>query len=175
MCTYACGTGNFLAPILERKLVIAEKRFGLIQRDFERNAVLAVSSIYGVELLIDNVEECRRRLYDVFDAGFYARLFRDHTTERCRGAIRFILERNIVCGDALTLRTVDDQPGPIVFSEWSMISGSMIKRRDFTFRGLLNHERVRETPLFSDLGEDVFIPTPEKEFAPVHFLDVANA
>jgi type I restriction-modification system DNA methylase subunit len=51
----ACGTGNFLAPVLERKLAIVKKRYGSSQSDFERMALAAASSIYGVEILSDNV------------------------------------------------------------------------------------------------------------------------
>ena len=63
----ACGNGNFLTVILERKLVVVEKRYGKSQLDFERYAVLAVSSIYGIDILEDNVRQCRERLYDIFD------------------------------------------------------------------------------------------------------------
>jgi hypothetical protein len=169
----ACGTGNFLAAILERKLMVVERRYRNSQHDFERYAILAVSSIYGIEILHDNVEKCRQRLSGVFDA-VYTRLYKHKTTDRCREAIRFILDRNIIHGDALLLQTVGDRPKPIVFSEWSLVNGSMLKRRDFTFHGLLAHEDMKSLPLFSDLGEDVFIPTPEKEYAPVHFLEIAH-
>ena len=67
-----------------------------------------------------------------------------------------------------------DEPEYIVFSEWSPVNGSMLKRRDFTFRGLLAHEGMKELPLFSDLGEDVFIPRPAKEYPPAHFLKMAH-
>jgi len=169
----ACGDGNFLAVILERKLAVVEKRYGKSQLDFERYAVLAVSSIYGIDILEDNIRQCRQRLYGVFDSS-YSRLFRSHAKSKYRDAVRFILERNIICGDALTLRTVGEKPGYIVFSEWSPVNGNMLKRRDFTFHSLLEHEGTKELPLFSDLGEDVFIPTPEKEYLPVHFLEIAN-
>jgi len=69
---------------------------------------------------------------------------------------------------------VGDDPQPIVFSEWSPVNGSMLKRRDFTFHELLQHEAIKELPLFSDLGEDVFIPTPIKEYPLTHFLEVAD-
>ena len=171
----ACGNGNFLTVVLERKLAVVGKRYGRSQLDFERYAVLAVSSIYGIDILEDNVRQCRDRLYSIFDRDFYSRLFENSSKDKCRESVRFILERNIICGDALTLKTVGEKPGYIVFSEWSPVNGSMLKRRDFTFHGLLAHEEVRELPLFSDLGEDVFIPTPEKEYPPVHFADVASA
>ena len=170
----ACGTGNFLTLVLARKLAIVERRYGKSQLDFERNAVLAICSIYGIDILPDNVRDCRQRLFAVFEAN-YTRLFKANGKDKCREAVHFILERNIICGDALTLRTAEEEADPIVFSEWSSINGSMLKRRDFTFRGLLEHEGRKELPLFSDLGEDVFIPTPEREYAPVHFLELASA
>ena len=169
----ACGTGNFLTEVLERKLRVVEARYGKSQLDYERYAVLAVSSIYGIDILQDNVQECRKRLFDIFDQK-YTGIFGARVKDECRNSVRFILERNIIWGDALSLKTVDENPQPIVFSEWSPVNASMLKRRDFTFHGLLAHEAIKELPLFSDLGEDVFIPTPEKEYPVTHFLEVAN-
>ena len=181
----ACGDGNFLTAILQRKLAVVEKRYGKSQLEFERNAVLAVSSIYGIDILPDNVRDCRRRLFEIFDAN-YTRLFRATWKDKCRDAVRFILERNIIWGDALTLNTVGEKPGHIVFSEWSPVNGSMLKRRDFTFSELLRHEEAMQAPLFpgleseeqlplfSDLGEHVFIPTPVREYAPIHFMEIAR-
>lgn len=170
----ACGTGNFLAEVLERKLRIVESRYSKSQLEYERNTVIAASSIYGIDILEDNVGECRKRLFDIFDQK-YTSLFKEAAKEECRDAIKYILTRNIIWGDALDLKTVDRNPQPIVFSEWSPVNGSMIKRRDFTFKGLLDHAAIKELPLFSDLGEDVFIPTPVKEYPLVHFLRVADA
>lgn len=169
----ACGTGNFLSEIFERKLCVVEDRYGMSQLDYERYAVLAVSSVYGVDILADNVQECRKRLFDIFDQK-YTGLFKARAQEKCRTAVMFILERNIIWGDALSLKTVGENPKPIVFSEWASVNGSMLKRRDFTFHGLLEHAAMKELPLFSDLGEDVFIPTPEKEYPLMHFLEVGD-
>ncbi len=181
----ACGDGNFLTAILERRLAVVEKRYGKSQLDFERYAVLAVSSIYGIDILPDNVRDCRRRLFDAFEAN-YTRLFKAAGKNKCREAVRFILERNIIWGDALTLKTVGERSGYIAFSEWSPVNGSMLKRREFTFRELLRHEEAMQAPLFpgledeeqlplfSDLGEHVFIPTPVREYPPVHFMEIAD-
>jgi len=183
----ACGTGNFLTAILERKLTVVEKRYGKSQLDFERYSVLAVSSLYGIDVLPDNVSQCRERLFSVFD-DVYERLFPGSSKAGCRDAVRFILARNIVWGDALTLLTGGANPKPIIFSEWSPLNGSMLKRRDFSYHQLLRHEEVRESllfpesknetqqlALFSDLGEDVFIPKPEKDYPPVHFMEISHA
>src|SRR6266513_928941 len=66
----ACGNGNFLSVILERKLAAVEKRYSKSQLDFERYAILAVSSIYGIDILPDNARDCRQRLFDIFDAVY---------------------------------------------------------------------------------------------------------
>lgn len=169
----ACGTGNFLYDILDRKLRVVEARYGRSQLEYERHAILAVSSVYGIDILEDNIRHCRQRLFGIFDLN-YLRLFKGKSNDDCRDSVRYILERNIIHGDALSLKTVGDNPTPIVFSEWSPVNGSLLKRRDFTFRGLLAHEAIKETPLFSDLSEDVFIPTPQREYPPTHFLKVAD-
>ena len=170
----ACGTGNFLAEILERKLQVVESRYEKIQLEYERNSVLAVSSIYGIDILEDNVAECRNRLLEIFHNRYQAK-FKSAVNPECTRSIQYILQRNIIWGNALDLMTVGNAPVQIVFSEWSPINGSMLKRRDFTFHGLLDHAKMKEMPLFSDLGEDVFIPTPVREFPVVHFLKVADA
>ncbi len=170
----ACGTGNFLTEILRRKLGVVEKRYGSSQVEFERYAVLAVSSIYGIDILEDNVTHCRLLLFGIFDDQ-YLRLFKNKTHDDCRDAVRYILDRNIILGDALSLKTVGDDPQPIIFAEWSLVNGSKIKRRDFSFQDLLMHESLSDLPLFSDLGEDVFIPQPEKDYPPIHIRELPHA
>ncbi len=169
----ACGTGNFLTEILSRKLSIVESRDSKSPVEFERYGILAVSSVYGIDILEDNVAECRKRLFDIFDQK-YTSLFKEACKEECRNAVKHILKRNIIWGDALDLKTVGTDSQPIIFSEWSLVNGSMLKRRDFTFQGLLDHGAIKELPLFSDLGDDVFIPKPVKEYPLIHFLRVAD-
>ena len=174
----ACGTGNFLAEILERKLRVVARRYRKSQLEYERNAVLAVSSLYGIDILQDNVLECRKRLFAIFDRK-YNSLFK----EECLNTIQYILQRNIIWGDALTLKTVGENPQPIIFSEWSPVNGSMIKRRDFAFHELLPNDKQNELPLFSkqeqslysDLGGEVFLHLPVKDYPLVHFMRVKDA
>ena len=169
----ACGHGNFLEEILRRKLAVVARRYAKSRLDFERYAVLAVSSLYGIDLLEDNVAICRSRLASVFEEA-YSGLFPSSWREECTETVEFILSKNIVWGDALTLETAGADSGPIVFPEWSPVNGSLLKRRDFTFRGLMAPSRVDELPLFSDVGGDVVIPTPVREYSAVHFLEVGN-
>ncbi|MFN9379938.1 MAG: hypothetical protein ACK6BQ_08170 [Bacteroidota bacterium] len=103
----ACGNGNFLAEVLRRKLKVVDQRYGNIQMDWERYAVIAISSIYGVDILEDNAKECRERLYVIFD-DFYTALFMDKCKDECRRSIRFLFDRNILWGDALDFTNKDD-------------------------------------------------------------------
>ena len=169
----ACGTGNFLSEVLRRKLRVVEDRYRKNQLEYERYAVLAVSSIYGIDLLEDNVFECRLRLFDILDRQ-YSRLYGTAAREECRAAVRYILGRNIICGDALTLKTAKDDPQPIVFSHWSLVRGSMIKRRDFTFKELLSRAEDKELALFAGHAGEAFIPEPVREYPMIHFLRVAD-
>lgn len=139
----ACGDGNFLAEILRRKLAVVQKKYGGPQKraDYEMWSVIAVMNIYGVELLPDNAAACRDRLFHIWDEAYTANCKND-TAEECREAVRYILERNILCGDALTMLQGDGTP--IIFSEWSLVTGTQIKRRDFRLDVLLK-ENADET------------------------------
>lgn len=165
----ACGTGNFLAEILERKLRVVDRRYRRSQIEHERYTLLAVSSLYGIDLLEDNVVECRRRLVSIVEKH-YNNLF----NEEFLRAVRFILECNIIHGDALSLQTAGDEPRPIVFSEWSLVNASMVKRRDFEFHELLSFAGTKGEPLFSDLGEEAFFPEPVKEYPLTHYLGLPD-
>ena len=174
----ACGTGNFLTKILERKLhVIAKYRKN--QLEFERSLILTVSSIYGIDILEDNVIECRKRLFEIVNQT-YTMLFKKTAKDEVRGVIQFILNRNIIHGDALTLKTVGEDQQPIVFSEWSApFNNSQIKRRDFTFSSLLPDKAKKpdlfsRTEMVSDLGENVFIPIEIQSYPPIHFLKIGK-
>lgn len=168
----ACGDGNFLAPVLERKLEIVKKKYKRSQNEFEKNAILAVSSIYGVELLEDNVKVCVERLYKIVD-DIYSRLYKNKCKDDFRKSIKFLLKRNILQGNAINLKT-NDEKEYIIFSEWSLVQGNKIKRRDFEFRELADFDPKKPT-LFSlrevsDNGEAVFSPMPIKEFPLKHYL-----
>jgi SAM-dependent methyltransferase len=167
----ACGNGNFLAEVLRRKLRTVDKDNKRNPGRWERDGILAVCSIYGIDLLPDNVAACRERLLGVL-ADAYAASFKEPLPEPVARAAAFILSRNIVQGDALTLLAADGTP--IVFSEWSPVNGTMLKRRDYKFAHLIGHAHIASTPLFSDLGEDVFLPEPVGERPPCHYLKVAD-
>lgn len=171
----ACGHGNFLAEILRRKLAVVKSRYGKHAADYERYAVIAATSIYGVDILQDNVDECRRRMFEIWDKEYTA-VCKKEANDDCREAVRCILRHNILCGDALTLRQADDTP--IVFAEWSSMNGCLMKRRDFRLDHMLERRERHMTLFAADrrLGEGVgeFIPLPVREFAPMHYRRVQD-
>ncbi len=169
----ACGDGNFLAAILERKIAVANLRYRKDQPDWERAVVTAVSSIYGVDIIEDNASKCRSRLFGICVKEYVAH-FKEKIDQDWHKTVAYILEKNIVWGDALSLKTVGQNPHPITFSQWSFVDKNMVKRHDYSFHGLLDHAAVADTPLFSDLGDDVFIPKPEKEYAKRHYLKLSD-
>jgi hypothetical protein len=125
--------------------------------------------------LKDNVVECRRRLFELFDQE-YSHQFKSAAKDRCREVVRYILECNIIWGDALTFNTVSNDPRPIVFAEWSFVEGDKLKRRDFAFQNLLNHESKNRDQLnFFDLEKEAFTPPVVKEYPLMDFLEIANA
>jgi hypothetical protein len=168
----ACGNGNFLAEVLRRKLGSIGKKNAKNRQRWERDAVLAVCSLYGVDLLADNVVECRERLLQVVISA-HGDVFSEPLPEKAVRAIEFVLSRNILQGDALSFRTCDGRA--IVFSEWSPINGAFVKRRDFVYEHLLEEARVSSLPLFSDHGDDIYLPQSVGERPPCHYLDLPDA
>ena len=136
----ACGDGNFLAEILTRKLEVVKRKYKKSTLDYEKNAVLAISSVYGVDIMQDNVLACRDRLFKIWDKE-YKTVCKKDCNDQTREAVKFILSKNIVCGNALTLKCVDENGNetdePIVFSEWAFITGFQMQRQDYTFAHLL--------------------------------------
>jgi hypothetical protein len=162
----ACGSGNFLVPVLQRKLAAVEAKFG--RTDFERRhyALLAVMCTYGIELLADNIIECRANMLVVF--ADYLNL--DETDEVYLAAY-YVVSQNLVHGDALTMRTHDGQA--ITFAEWGYLGRGKYQRRDFRLDVLTQMSSfTQEGSLFAHLGKhDVF--TPIKAYPPMNVRDLA--
>lgn len=152
----ACGDGNFLSAILKRKLSELRRKYKKSPRDYEKLAIVAIGSLYGVDIMNDNVEACRERLFSIWDKE-YTDHCKDEASDETRQAAKFIISRNIVNGNALTLMCVDsdgnDTTAPIVFSEWTLIGTSQMQRSDYTMSDLLLYNDNSEGNLFA-LTED---------------------
>jgi len=170
----ACGSGNFLIEILTRKLDVVKSRYKKNQLQFECYAFIAVSSIYGIEILEDNVKECRQNLFQIFEKQ-YSKLFKNKCKDQLFKSIHFILEKNIIFGDALTLKTISNSPDAITFSQWSSLGNNKIKRKDFYYETMVDKPNYDELHLVSDLGVDQYIPKPIQDYPPLHFLNISDA
>jgi hypothetical protein len=172
----ACGDGNFLAEILRRKLAVVKRQYGKSPSEYEKYAVLTVTSIYGVELLQDNTQACQERLFELWNQAYTANC-KGEANDESREAVKFILRRNILCGDALTLKAADGKP--IRFSEWSLVKGPLIKRRDFYLHEMLEGNTENPPLLMADWEYDqetqAFIPKPIQEFPPMDYKRVQDA
>lgn len=148
----ACGNGNFLTAILKRKLSELRRKYKNSPYDYEKQAIVAIGSLYGVDIMRDNVEECRERLFSIWNEEYTAHC-KSEASEEARQAARFIISRNIINGNALTLMCVDaegnDTSAPIVFSEWTLISSNRMQCSDYTMSDLLLYNDSSEGNLFA--------------------------
>lgn len=177
----ACGDGNFLIEILKRKINVVNKKYKNDEQEWEKQSLIALMSCYGVELLQDNVNACINRLYDFWNKE-YEKHCKGIKSEKVKEVAKFVLEKNILCGNALTMKMVDkkgkDKEKPIIFSEWSFVMGNKVKRREFRFDELLKMNTT--TPdimmLISGFEYDKdmkeWIPQPIKEYDLVDYKDL---
>ncbi len=159
----ACGDGNFLIEILRRKLSLLKDIKSPTEWEFQ--SLIAVGSCYGIELLEDNADACRLRLF----TEMREQMGRKGSTQGYEESLRYMLRKNIVCGDALTYRTADGKP--ITFCEWTPIAGSMqFSRRDFQFDFLVN--QTHQYSLFDEQGEAQSFDEPVKSYPPIHYTQL---
>lgn len=165
----ACGDGNFLSEILKRKLDIVKSRYKKNRENYERYSIIAVSSIYGVDILQDNVEACILRLFNIWNDE-YTNICKRSSNKYARDAVKHILKRNILCGDALTLLNNDGTP--IIFPEWKLLSPNsfLIKRRDYELSEMLKEkdnslelERISEKWEYDELTHEYMLKPVKEE------------
>lgn len=162
----ACGSGNFLVQILRRKLTAVELKYG--KSDFERRhyALLVLMCIYGIELLPDNIADCRANMLEIL--ADYLSL--EESDDLYRAAF-YVLSQNLIHGDALTMHTSDSQP--ITFAEWGYLGKGKFQRRDFRLDVLTGASAYSaEGDLFAHLGKhEIFTPT--KTYPPMTVSELA--
>ena len=144
----ACGDGNFLDEVLRRKLAVCRKRYGKSAADYEKMSFLACTTLYGVDIMADNVERCRERLFETWEESFNTEAQRhregveksDFHSLVAR-AVKTVFEKNILLGNALSMKRVDEKQNdldePIVFTEWKFALGDKLKREEYRFDVLL--------------------------------------
>ena len=143
----ACGDGNFLDEVLRRKLAVCKRRYGKSAADYEKMSFLACTTLYGVDIMADNVERCRERLFETWEESFNtAQRHREGVEksdfhDRVSAAVKKVFEKNILLGNALSMKRVDEKGNdldePIVFTEWKFALGDKLKREEYRFDVLL--------------------------------------
>ena len=181
----ACGDGNFLAEIFTRKLARVRKLYKNSTYDYERYSLLALSSLYGVDILLDNAQACRARLFAIWDKAYKSVCKKECDDQTCKAA-SYILSQNILCGNALTMMQVnskqEDTQKPIIFPQWSFVKGSKLQRRDFRLDVLLkaNEKPVKKGLFDDDLAKYLsinpttgeYMPEPIKIYPAVHYKQI---
>lgn len=162
----ACGNGNFVLPVLRRKLASVELKYG--RSDFERQhyALLALMCIYGIELLADNIVECRSNLLRIF-----SEFLEVQETDASYQAAVTVLSVNLVHGDAITMKT--NVGVPITFAEWGYLGKGKFQRRDFRLDNLTHSSAYSADPLFAELEKDDIF-SPVKSWSPMSMNDLAT-
>jgi hypothetical protein len=163
----ACGSGRFLEQVLRRKLAAVDHKFGKSQFERRQYALLAVMCVYGIELLADNIAECRAKLLGLL-VGYLGPEDSDEYQ-----AASYVLSQNLVHGDALTMRNSDNQP--ITFAEWGYLGKGKFQRRDFRLASLTQMAALAEQgSLYAELGKhEVFTPT--RTYPPITVGELAAA
>lgn len=163
----ACGSGNFLVEVLRRKLGAVEAKFGKEEFAKCHYALLGLMCTYGIELLADNIAECRDNMLEVF--AEYLHLAASDDAYLAAG---YVLSRNLIQGDALTMLTSSGQP--ITFAEWGYLGKGKFQRRDFRLDALTQSAAYsQEGSLFAELGKhEIFTPT--KTYVPLTLQELAG-
>jgi hypothetical protein len=164
----ACGSGNFLVKILQRKLAAVELKYSKSEFEKRHYALFALMCMYGIELLPDNIVECRANLLEIL-----ADYLKIEESDNLYCAASYVLSQNLIHGNALTMRTYDDQP--IVFPEWGYLGKGKFQRRDFRLDILTRTSAFNEEgPLFARHGKhEIF--TPVKTYPPMKVSELATA
>lgn len=180
----AAGEGAFLTEVLSRKLSLASSVGDSIE-DFEQNALVALTSLYGIELLVDNTELLVMHMYRVFYQEYLRQMNKYQASENkkvVRSALT-ILKANLVQGDALTGKNKNGDD--IIFSEWTLLplkrGTRKVQRTEYTFDAIRTGgpsidgqpqvHGSEELTLF-DLDDEEPVEIKPRKFEPVPLFDI---
>ena len=164
----AAGDGNFLLAILERKLDTVTRKYD--KKNWKTKSLIALSSIYGIEYLRDNLSLAQSRMF-VYYLNWYEKNFGVRPTSRndIYKSAYYLIHKNIVRGDTLT------QKNPVTgteirFNEWQIVKGrpSTVRRIPFVLSELLgknveDDENLVEGQLSLFETDDFLIEDKSKE------------
>lgn len=153
------GEGAFLINILERRLQLLADQFADDLVKIENFALLSISSLYGIELLEDNVKKCAINLYVTFSdfyKGLAARVAKAPKVNVLDSAMT-IIAANIVQGDFLKRAKNDGRQ--IVLSEWKPLKLQKntkhikVERTEYTLQDIFHHTKIEPGTVYTPVPE----------------------
>ena len=163
----ACGSGNFLIKILQRKLDVVQKKYGNSEFENRHFSLLAVMSIYGIELLPDNIAECRQNVLEILSD--HLNLGEDDILYH---AASYVLSQNLVHGDAMTMET--NEGGAITFAEWGYLGKGKYQRRDFRYDVMTKNSVIKSKDSLFAFTPEVEVYPPDKVYPKMKMIQIAE-
>jgi hypothetical protein len=164
-----CGNGNFLEKILSSKLEIVSRlpevknslRSGNLD-EFEFKTIIALSSIYGIDIDSLNISEAKERLIALL-ISWYTKLSKNAPSENFLNNVESVLDKNIILGDLIAA------PGKIEIYQYSELPSQRIKRRVFLFTQLI----FPEDEVFED-NDMLFghVPNQLRDYPPISYKEL---
>lgn len=173
----SAGEGAFLVEILRRKLTYAQK-ISLSVKEMQNNFLLALSSLYGIELMEDNVEMLVINLVNTFRDVYFNTFSHEDQNQKILKSANVIISANMAQGNTLTRKTATGEP--IIFSEWKPIGKNKVQRTEYTFDAIVEGEgplgtvqnQYEQLDLFTIESDDEAPDEEVKHYLPVKWEDV---
>jgi hypothetical protein len=163
----ACGSGNFLIKILQRKLDVVKQKYGKSEFENRHYSLLAVMSVYGIELLSDNIAECRKNVLEIL--SLHLSIGEDDVL---RNVASYVLSQNLVHGDAMTMKTHDGDA--ITFAEWGYLGKGKYQRRDFRYDVMTKNSVVKSKDSLFAYTPDLEVYAPNKVYPMMTMSEIAK-
>lgn len=174
----SAGEGAFLIELLSRKMRVALKQ-SKNARDYGINCLIALSSLYGIELLEDNVETLVMNMHDTFRDEYREKVenhFQAKPDTKVLKSAQVIIRANMAQGDAL--KRVTSEGDPIIFSEWATArKKGYVQRTEYTFDAIVEGSAPTGTVKGASEQLDLFAldePDEDKQisFTPCKWLEI---
>lgn len=172
----SAGEGAFLVELLKRKLKAAVNQSNNTN-EMQNNFLLALSSIYGIELMEDNVEMLVINMVNTFRDIYFNTFNHEDQNNKILKSANVIISANMAQGDALTRKTATGDP--IIFSEWKPLGKTKVQRTEYTFDSIVEggdstgtvKSQYEQLDLFADPNAEPEEPET-KQYLPVKWEDV---
>lgn len=172
----SAGEGAFLIELLRRKLKYAETKANG-KKDLQNKYLQALSTLYGIELMEDNVEMLVMNMNNTFRNAYFKTFSPEEQNKKILKSANVIISANMAQGNTLTYKTATGNP--IVFSEWKPLSKTKVQRTEYTFESIVNgsgptgtvQEYSEQLDLFADFDTEPEEPKT-KEYIPVKWEDI---